>query len=162
MVTRSLKNTPQSHHCAPQELKESEDRQGTSLEKFITDEVRCLTEILSQIENDIQRRRDLSSCVTHQIDERYRQVKSDLLLLAVWKYGASLSSASLSTEARRVALEKQLDMLLAEKRREEIQCWQDIEQLRKERRTWFKQYKDLLQRAKPWSAQGKSRRKVRL
>lgn len=50
-------------------------------------------------------------------------------------------------EQRRSLIERQIDLLKQEARNEQRQCWQDIAQLKAERRQWLKQYRDALLRA---------------
>ncbi len=119
------------------------DKEPESLEKLLEEKVSSFVEILNKIEQDISQRQDLSQSLINQIYEHYCSVKSQLLGLSFWGTGANPS-----IEARRSTLGKQLDVLKQEVRKEETQCWQDISNLKKELRNWFKQYKDLVQRVR--------------
>ncbi|MDA2925106.1 hypothetical protein MYX65_10750 [Acidobacteria bacterium AH-259-L09] len=107
------------------------------------EKVRSLAENLEQIEKEIRKRQQLSKNLIYQIYEHYCLLKSKLLGLYFWEPGANPS-----IEVRRSALEKQLDTLKQEVRKEQTQCWQDLSNLKKEFRNWFKQYCDLVQRVK--------------
>jgi hypothetical protein len=88
-------------------------------------------------------RSELSFHVIYRIYQHYCYLKTKLFELYPLELGKSRA-----VEGRRSQLETQLDMLKQEKRKEQIQCWQDKEALKKEWRQWFKQYCDLVQRAK--------------
>ncbi|MDA2933461.1 hypothetical protein MYX82_03870 [Acidobacteria bacterium AH-259-D05] len=119
------------------------DKEPESLEKLLEEKVNCLTDILGQIEQEIQKRNDLSQNLIHQIYSHYCSVKSQLLGLSFWELGANPS-----IDSRRNALGKQLDVLKQEVWKEQTQWWLDVSNLKKEFRNWFKQYKDLMQRVR--------------
>lgn len=79
-----------------------------------------------------------------EVDEHYCHVKSELFQIEDWRFG----KYHVVFESDRSRLVGQLDILLHEKRTEEVQAWQDIAQLKRELRTWWKQYKDLGSRTK--------------
>lgn len=122
---------------------ESSETQADSLETLLTEKISCLSNILAQIQQDMQSRRALSGTVMQHIDQHYCYLKTKLFELYTWALGRSRS-----IEQRRSSLEKQLDALDQEKRLELVKSWQDIEGLKKEFRQWFKQYRDVMQRAK--------------
>lgn len=122
---------------------EPESDEAGSLEDLLADKVRALWNILGQIEREIQGRKDLSGDIIYRISQHYCYLKTKLYELDIWPLGASRS-----IENRRSGLEKQLDTLNQEQRREQVQRWQDIALLKKEFREWFKQYCDLVQRVK--------------
>lgn len=70
-------------------------------------------------------------------------VKTKLYELDSWPVGVNRS-----IESRRCRLEAQLDSLNRETHEGRVQLWQDVEELRREWRTWFKQYLDLVQRSR--------------
>lgn len=114
-----------------------------SLEDLVHEKVGCLATILSDIQRDIKTRTQLSSLVLSHIDTYYCYLKSQLLDLYRWPLATSRV-----IDHRRFGIEKLLEALHREKRRELTECWQDIAKLRSEFRTWFKQYSDLVQRAR--------------
>ena len=96
--------------------------------------------------------------VVLDIYKQYSYLKTKLFELYYWRIGLSRS-----VEGRRSALEQQLDALNLEKRNPQVLCWQDVAQLRRELRTWFKQYRDLVQRVRiisPGRISGTPRRSV--
>ena len=119
----------------------------------------CLSEILGQIEQDIQHRRELSLRIIHDVEEHYCQVKSKVLQLKFWELGSIPS-----IDARRAGLERQLDFLKKARRQEQVTCWQDVSNLKREFRTWFKQYRDLVQRVKlispEWAQENERRESI--
>jgi len=117
--------------------------ESNSLEKLLLDKVQSLTTIISQIGSEIQNRKNLSTQISYTIDQQYLYLKSYFLTFDQWELGRNKS-----IEMRRTRLEQQLQQLHQEKRMEQTQCWKDIAQLNKECRTWFKQYRDLMQRVK--------------
>ncbi len=129
-----LNKPPPSNHKTPEKKPET-------LERLLEEKVHCLSDILKKIEQEIQKRSDLSQQSIHLVYEHYCSLKSKLLQLEFWELGSNTS-----VDARRVSLEKQLDKLKQEVRQEQIQRWQDISELNKESRNWFKLYRDLVQR----------------
>lgn len=126
----------------------SSRKEPESLEGLLEEKVRCLSEILRKILQDIDRRNDLSVDIIYGIEQHYCHLKSKLLRLEFWELGTNAG-----VDARRSSLERQLDALKQAKRQERVQCWQDISVLKKEFRTWLKQYRDLVQRARLISAE---------
>lgn len=117
--------------------------QDSALEGLLEEKVRCLSDILQDIERDIKSRATLTSYVLYLISQHYCYLKSKLFELYTWQIGSNRS-----IENRRGRLEQQLDTLNQEKRQELVSTWQDIAALKKEFRTWFKQYTDLAQRVR--------------
>lgn len=117
--------------------------EGPGLGNLLEEKVRCLSEILGDIEVAIKARGDLFGNLVYRIYQHYCYIKTKLLHVYQWEI-----SGNRAIELRRSSLEKQLDGLKQEKRKEQVQCWQDIALLKKELRTWFKQYSDLVQRVK--------------
>lgn len=110
---------------------------------MLTSKVRTLSEILLQIEDDQRSRTLLSSLVLSHLQVHYTYLRSKLLELYEWAFGRNRT-----VDARRSSLEEALDALNQERRRERIQCWNDVAELRREWRTWFKQHADVDQRVK--------------
>ena len=121
----------------------SKDEEPDALEGLLTDKVRCLTDILHDIGRDIASRAKLRENVIYRIYQHYCYLKGKLFDLYTWRIDGIRA-----VEQRRSALEKQLDTLKQEKRQEQVQCWQDIANLKVEFRKWFKQYGDLALRVR--------------
>jgi len=116
---------------------------SSSLDALLGEKVGCLSNILAQIQQDMQSRKVLSDRVLHHIEQHYCYLKTKLFELYTWAMGRNRT-----VESRRSSLEKQLDALNQEKRLEQVKSWQDIVSLKKEWRNWFKQYCDVMQRSK--------------
>ena len=127
-------------------LQKDSDNRNSSLENLLGEKVLNLAEILGQIEQDIQHRRELSLRIIHDVEEHDCHLKTKLLQLKFWELGSNPS-----IEARRAGLERQLDFLKKARRQEQVTCWQDVSNLKREFRTWFKQYSELVQRVKLFS-----------
>lgn len=130
------------NHPQPSNHKTPENKPAT-LETLLEEKLHSLSDILKKIEQEIQKRNDLSQHSIYLIYEHYCCLKSKLLPLDFWEPG-SISSI----DSRKAGFAKQLDKLKQEVRQEQVQCWQDISQLNKEFRNWFKQYCDLVQRVR--------------
>ena len=112
-----------------------------SIDKILADRVDSLATILIDIQGTIDKRQVLSGAVIDRIYAHYFYVKKYLCEIARWPL-----SANRAIEQRRSKLENMLDTLLAEKRREQILCFQDIANLKRDFWRWFKEYCDLVQR----------------
>lgn len=113
-----------------------------SIDQLLKEKVGSLATILGDIQHKIDRRYVLSSDVQSLIDQHYFYIKTKLLELRQWPIDGVRA-----IEQRRSGLEGTLDTLLNEKRREHVQCWQDIAELKREFWKWFKLYSDVAQRA---------------
>jgi hypothetical protein len=112
------------------------------LENILRGKIGSLADILAGIETAMQDRQLLSQNFFKKADEHYLYVKNKLLELSALPFGASPF-----IEARRTALEHEMDAITREKRNEMIQCWHDVNDLTKEFRLWMKQHNELRQRA---------------
>ena len=113
-----------------------EDEASDGLEMLIQEKLKTLVDIILDIEIEIRKRGELSLQMIREIERHYSYVKSKIFAL---DWGAGL-------ENRRLTLEKQLDILHTEIRREQLQKWQDPQPLKQELRHWLKKYRDLKQR----------------
>ena len=136
------------------DIPDSDDGRAT-LEDLVLGKVRCLGQIMAEIDEDTRKRTSLSEDVIFRIYQHYLYIKAKLMELYVWPF-----SGNRAIESRRSALEKQLDALKQEKRKEQVECWKDIAKLRQEARTWFKQYVDLSLRARVVLPSDSGRRSV--
>ncbi|MBI4127694.1 MAG: hypothetical protein HY459_01345 [Parcubacteria group bacterium] len=114
-----------------------------SLGNLFKDKFHCLSDILSSIEQEANSRRRLSEVLLVEIQSQYCYLKTKLFEL--YERGLGVNR---NLDSRRSRLEIQLDKLNEESREERVRAWQDVENLSKEWRTWFKQYCDLVQRLK--------------
>lgn len=137
-----LEYSPASDYFALQSA-EARDEKGLSLEDLLQDKVRSLSHILKEIQGDIKSRATLFENIVYRIYQHYCYLKAKLFELYIFPINGNRA-----IEGRRGSLEKQLDSLKQEKRKEQVQCWQDIVALKKEFRTWLKQYKDLASRVR--------------
>jgi hypothetical protein len=114
-----------------------------SLEDLLISRVGVMEQILADIQTSIQSRQIVSREFLQAVEDHYGYVKSKLFDLHAWPFPSAPA-----IDERRGALEKELGVLTQEKRREFITCWQDIVDLKREFRSWFKEYADLRQRAR--------------
>ena len=117
------------------------DDEDNALGNLLRDKFRCLSDILSSIEREAQSRHRLSDSLLVEIQQQYCYLKTKLFEL--YERGLGINRA---LDSRRSKLEIQLDKLNEEARQERVHAWQDVGNLSKEWRTWFKQYCDLVQR----------------
>lgn len=94
--------------------------------------------ILEQIGAEMADRTALHERVLAFISQQYCYLKTKLHELDAWGLGHNRN-----IDSRRSRLEQQLDALNQEARQEQVKRWQDVAALKKEFRTWFKQYADL-------------------
>ena len=127
---------------------------ANTIERFLNDKVECLATILRDIQHKIDKRYVLSCDVIKLIDQHYGYIKTKFFELRQWPL-----SGDRAIEQRRSGLEGTLDTLLNEKRREQVQCWQDVADLKKDFWKWFKDYCDVSQRAQMVLSGGKANRK---
>ena len=137
-----LEYSPSLGYFALQDSDASDEKEA-SLEDLLQEKVHSLSDILAQIQKDIQSRSALFENIVYRIYQHYCYLKGKLFELYIFPINGNRA-----IEGRRSNLEKQLDALLQEKRKEQVQCWQDIAALKKEFRVWFKQHRDLTQRVK--------------
>lgn len=116
---------------------------GHSIDEILSDKVGCLGKILADIQGEIDKRQVLSSAVIERIYAHYFYVKKYLFQIDHWPI-----TGNRAIEQRRSKLEEKLDTLLAEKRREQVLCFQDIANLKRDFWKWFKEYCDVAQRAR--------------
>ena len=114
-------------------------------DRLLEDKVNSLADILNQIQLDILKRQELSQSVINQVYDNYCSLRSKLFQLEFWELGVNRG-----IDIRRGFFEKQLDSLKQEVRKEQVQCWSDVSKLKKEFRTWLKQYSDLVQRVRSY------------
>lgn len=120
-----------------------EDAEENVLEDLLRGKLRCLESIIADIRHDIGARARLSTKLAAEITRQYCYLKTKLYELDSWTLGRNRS-----IEGRRLKLELQLDELNHQQREELVSAWQDIASLKKELRTWGKQYSDLAQRVR--------------
>jgi hypothetical protein len=117
--------------------------ENDSLEDLLINRVGVMEQILTDIQRSIQSRRAVSREFLQALEDHYAYVKSKLFDLHAWPFPSTPA-----IDERRGALEKELDILTQEKRREWITCWQETVDLQKELRSWFREAADLRERAR--------------
>lgn len=122
---------------------------SVSIDQILNDRVESLATILADIQGTIDKRGDLSADVIKRIYAHYFYVKKYLFEITHWPL-----SGNRAIEQRRSQLESKLDTLLNEKRREQVLCFQDVANLKRDFWKWFKEYSDLMQRARFVSKNG--------
>lgn len=113
------------------------------IDGILQDKVDSLADILSDINRRIRERYQISDHVVDLIGRHYRYIKTKLFEMNQWPVNGTKA-----IELRRSGLEGTLDTLLNEQRREQVQCWQDVADLRRELWKWFKEYSDVMQRVR--------------
>ena len=97
----------------------------------------CQRPSACQIMQDVQGSQVVLGLAREHLDLRWR-----VLSLQVWS-----ANTNPLVEERRFSLERRLNALSGESRHERTRCWQDTARLTQEFRTWFKPYRDLVQRS---------------
>ena len=106
-----------------------------TIHSLLAAKTQTLSTILEQLDTDIDHRRQLATRHHDILSQHICVVRSDLTQLE--------SSEDRHNPTRRRTLEDQLFRLHAEHRHEAVACWQDLAQLRAERRRWWKEYAEL-------------------
>ena len=112
-----------------------------SIKSFLLDKVGTLGAIVQDVRAEMRRRSITSRRVRQLIDDHYFYVRCKLLELYTWPLGRVSA-----IDQRRKTLEAELDTLLHEKRREMVDCTDQIATLKKELWRWLKEYQDLMVR----------------
>ncbi len=112
-----------------------------SLEELLGDRLRSMGDILRDLEHDIRSRQAISEILIKGLENQYLEIRSRMLELEVWPRGSVPW-----VENQRNSLDRQLDGLSHELRQESLNCWRDMAILKRELRTWFKEYIGLFQR----------------
>lgn len=120
-----------------------EQRGSQGIEAFLSEKVRGLGEIVRDVRGEISRRAHVSHDVVGRIYQQYLYLKTKLLELYIWPLGANRS-----VEQRRLGLEGMLDLLLRERRNEQVKCTEEVARLKIELWRWLKEYLELAQRVR--------------
>lgn len=113
----------------------------STIDTFVGGKLKVLSTLIAEIGAEIDERERLRQRIIDDNRIHYFYLKTKLLALEQWPIGGIRP-----IEQRRSALEMQLDQLNKDAREAQTICFQDIAKLTVERRTWLKQYGDLLNR----------------
>lgn len=124
----------------PEELKEKK-RKPKELPDFLTYKLQDLRKTIEQINKEINSRFELKKDFERELDYQITQAALSQEKFKFWGLGYNTG-----VDVKRNLLERQLADFRKEKRRTELQCWDDITSLRKELREAVEEYKTLLRR----------------
>ena len=110
---------------------------GKLLDRLLSDKIDLLREQIQDIKDEITLRKQLANTAITEIDEQI--CKTRTLSYELDTCGAS--------RGKRADLEKQIQALEIEKQNQKIQCWNDIESLKRELRQLKKEYREATRRA---------------
>jgi hypothetical protein len=118
-----------------------EKKEPKEFADFFTYEIKDLRESIDQINKEISIRLDIKDEFDKELD--YQLSKAAFSLSEFKRWGLGYNTG---VDVKRNLLEKQLQDLRREKRRTELQCWEDIISLRKDLRNTLDEYRTLLNR----------------
>lgn len=124
------------------------------LKEVLTDKISLLEEILKDLDEQIKDREYLKDSIVKKFDEGICYLRTKLYEIDSWELGKNRT-----IDSRRSKIEQELEQLKSQKRTEARECWRDIALLKKEKREFFKEYRDALRRVKvifPEKFKGKS------
>lgn len=124
----------------PQEIRREEGRRKEFAD-FFTYKVKDLREAIDHIKKEISVRFEMKKEFDKELD--YQLSKAAFSLSEFKRWGLGYNTG---VDVKRNMLEKQLTDFRREKRRTELQCWEDIISLRKDLRNTLEEYKTLLNR----------------
>lgn len=108
---------------------------------FFTYKIKDLRESIEHITNEISVRLEMKGEFDNELDYQISRAAFSLSEFNRWGLGYNTG-----VDVKRNMLEKQLADLRREKRRTELQCWEDIISLRKDLRKTAEEYNGLLNR----------------
>lgn len=117
------------------------DRKPKELPDFFTYKLRDLRESIDQINKEISNRFEMKQQFEKELDYQILKAAFSLEQFKFWGLGYNTG-----VDVKRNMLERQLADFRKEKRRIELQGWEDIISLRKELRKALEEYKILLRR----------------
>ncbi len=110
---------------------------GKLLDRLLSDKISLLREQIQDIRNEIDLRKQLAKDAITEIDEQICKVKTLLYE----------PDACGTPQGRKTELEKQIQTLELGKQNQKIQCWNDIEGLKRELRQTKREYREAVRRA---------------
>lgn len=126
---------------SPDDIKEVKDEYF--LKDVLTEKIRFLREILTEIDNQMKDRETLKEKILIKINKGICYLRTQIYEIDSWGYGNNKS-----IDLRRSKIEKEVEALKKQKRDELRESWRDIALLRKEHREFFHQYRNALRRVK--------------
>lgn len=106
------------------------------IESYFADRVDIVRRRLDQTRNELQTRLTLHTAFTEEIDAQIGYCQVSLEKFAGWGVGYNTG-----VDMKRSNLERQLQQLRSERRRTEVQAWDDVVRLRKELREALQEYR---------------------
>jgi len=113
-------------------------------EVLVTEKIKDIRKTIDEIENEINERKGIDSKVLTEIQDEILKVRNRMLEVEQFT-GAVQGNHPFP---RIDVLEKELVNLEGQKRFEEVSCWRDLTNLRKEIRIYLRELNDLLRKAK--------------
>ena len=107
------------------------------LDRLLSDKINLLREQIQDIKNEIHLRKRLAKKAITEIDEQICKVRTLIYELNV----------NGTLRGKRADLEREILILEREKHNQKIQCWKDIERLKRELRQVKKEYKEVVRKA---------------
>lgn len=119
-----------------------EQHESDILDVLIGERLRFFEQVISGLKGQIQERQALNSRLGDAVTEEWCETKARFYELDIWPMGRVRS-----IDQRRQAIEKELAVLEAEKRKEDVACFRDVGLIKRDLREWEKRYQDILRRA---------------
>jgi len=143
-LTKSKKKKDLCEELFPSEISREpskEKREPKEFADFFTYKIKDLRENIDHIKKEISVRFKMKKEFDKELN--YQLSKAAFSLSEFKRWGLGYNTG---VDVKRNMLEKQLTDFRREKRRTELQCWEDIISLRKDLRDVFEEYKVLLNR----------------
>jgi hypothetical protein len=143
-LTKSKKKKDLCEELFPSEISRKsrkEKKEPKEFADFFTYKIKDLREAIDHIKKEISVRFEMKKEFDKELD--YQLSKAAFSLSEFKRWGLGYNTG---VDVKRNMLEKQLTDFRREKRRTELQCWEDIISLRKDLRNTLEEYKGLLNR----------------
>jgi len=143
-IFKSKKKKDLCEELFSSEILKEPGREETSKKEFadfFTYKIKGLRETIEQINKEISSRFEMKQEFDNELDYQISRAAFSLSEFKRWGLGYNTG-----VDVKRNMLEKQLNDLRREKRKTELQCWEDIVSLRKDLRKALEEYKSLSNR----------------
>lgn len=143
-LTKSKKKKDLCEELFPSEISRKsrkEKKEPKEFADYFTYKIKDLREVIDHIKKEISVRFEMKKEFDKELD--YQLSKAAFSLSEFKRWGLGYNTG---VDVKRNMLEKQLTDFRREKRRTELQCWEDIIGLRKDLRNTLEEYKALLNR----------------
>ena len=144
VLTKAKKKKDLCGELFPSEISREpskEKREPKEFADFFTYKIKDLRESIDHITKEISVRLEMKEEFDKELDYQLSRAAFSLSEFKRWGLGYNTG-----VDVKRNMLEKQLTDFRREKRRTELQCWEDIISLRKDLRNTLEEYKTLLNR----------------